>query len=874
MIPLNLRISGFLSYREPVEIDFTTFDLACISGQNGAGKSSLLDAMTWALFGESRSKDKDALINLQSKAAEVALTFSYEENIYRVLRSLPRGKTTTLEFQILDRGLLTNDRPHLHLAQVQVSSMVDGQWRPLTERSSRETQNRIEQTLRLDYETFINAAFFLQGKADQFTQHTASKRKDVLGSILGLEIWETYKEHTAEKRRALEEEVNSIDGRIAEIGSELAEEEPRLARLAELENELRRLSAIRKTQERALENVRKMFASLDQQRKLVDALAVSLERSRTQLSGLQTRLAEREDVRTADADLVKRAKEIESAYKAWQKTRKDLEEWDQSASEFREHEKERAPLLEQIASERARLEEERRGLKEQAEVISDQLSVVSELTVQIEAAQKLLAEAEDKIAERTKLEEDRNAAREKQAQLKAENEALKTEMDELKSRIDTLDSAEGAACPLCGQLLSAEHRKSTLKELKVEGKEKGDRFRANLDAGKKLAGQITDHDSQIASLESAEKDRIKHSNSVAQLGERLETLQGLAKEWESTGRKRLKEVEKILESEKFSAEARRQLVKLDKELAKLGYDASAHDAARKAESEQRAAEEEFHSLEKARAALKPIEDEIANIQKQISDQQLAVGSQQTEYDSAIETLSSAQSQTPNVNEVERALFALREDENRVRDEAGAARQKVFVLDELRARKSGFESEREALAIQIARHKTLERSFGKDGVPALLIEQALPQIESKANELLDRLSDGQMSIRFVTQKEYKEKKRDDLKETLDIQISDAAGVRDYEMYSGGEAFRVNFAIRLALSEVLAQRKGARLQTLVIDEGFSSQDVQGRQRLIEAINLVKKDFAKILVITHLDELKDAFPTRIEVEKTDAGSTVRVI
>ncbi|MBU4224586.1 MAG: hypothetical protein KKC71_02050, partial [Chloroflexi bacterium] len=93
-------------------------------------------------------------------------------------------------------------------------------------------------------------------------------------------------------------------------------------------------------------------------------------------------------------------------------------------------------------------------------------------------------------------------------------------------------------------------------------------------------------------------------------------------------------------------------------------------------------------------------------------------------------------------------------------------------------------------------------------------------------------------------------------------------------SGGEAFRVNFAIRLALSEVLAQRKGARLQTLVIDEGFGSQDTQGRQRLIEAINAVRGDFAKILIITHLDELKDVFPTRIEVEKTDKGSSVLVV
>jgi exonuclease SbcC len=198
---------------------------------------------------------------------------------------------------------------------------------------------------------------------------------------------------------------------------------------------------------------------------------------------------------------------------------------------------------------------------------------------------------------------------------------------------------------------------------------------------------------------------------------------------------------------------------------------------------------------------------------------------------------------------------------------------VDVLTTQHARKEKLSEEREEFQRQITHHKTLERAFGKDGVPALLIEQSLPQIESKANDLLDRLSNGQMSVRFVTQAEYKDKKRDDLKETLDIQISDAAGVRDYEMYSGGEAFRVNFAIRLALSEVLAQRKGARLQTLVIDEGFGSQDVQGRQRLIEAINLVKKDFAKILVITHLDELKDAFPTRIEVEKTEHGSTVSV-
>ena len=217
---------------------------------------------------------------------------------------------------------------------------------------------------------------------------------------------------------------------------------------------------------------------------------------------------------------------------------------------------------------------------------------------------------------------------------------------------------------------------------------------------------------------------------------------------------------------------------------------------------------------------------------------------------------------------------MREQENRLRLEVGAAQQKVLVLDDLKTRRKSLQAQKEEYSQQVRQYKQLERAFGKDGVPALLIEQALPQIEAKSNEILERLSAGNMSVRFITQAAYKDKRRDDLKETLDIQISDGMGARDYEMFSGGEAFRVNFAIRLALSEVLAQRAGARLQTLVIDEGFGSQDALGRQRLIEAINQVRPDFAKILVITHIDELKDAFPNRIEVEKDSMGSTLTVV
>jgi DNA repair protein SbcC/Rad50 len=852
MIPIHLRISGFLSYRDPVNLDFTTFDYACISGQNGAGKSSLLDSITWALFGEARGKSSD-IINLHPdvKAAEVALTFEHEGNTYRVQRTLPRNKSTILEFQVKTQ---------------------DG-WRPLTEKTTRDTQERIEQTLRLDYDTFVNASFFLQGKADQFTQQNPGKRKEVLSNILGLEMWEEYKNRSAERRKSIEREVDGLEARISEIDAELAEEDTRKTRLAELESTLAQLTATRTAQEAVLESIRITVSALEQQRSLVDTLKASLGQAQSNLSGLQTRLASREADRASYTDLVDRAAEIEAEYQEWQVVRADLEKSDRTASEFHEYDKERAPLLERIAVERTRLEHEYDVLVEQGRVIEEQVPVVGGLEAELEKIRGLLAEAEEKAEFRTQLESQRNTARERQAELKAENEALKTVMNQLKERIDTLKSAEGASCPLCGQQLSEEHRASTLQQLEDEGKQKGDLYRANQGEASDLVKEISDTETNIRALISAENERLRFTGNMSQLTERLDILKTAAGQWEATGKKRLKELEKILEQEKYAPEEHRQLAKLDKELAKLGYDATAHDELRGKESRLRGIEVEFSNLKSARDVSRQIDSEIDNLKSEIKNRESEIATWEAQYQSVRSNLAAAEAESPNLEEAERELFRLRENENRARSELGGARQRVEVLTTQRTRKAQFTQERESLQKRIVQHKTLEKAFGKDGVPALLIEQALPQIEEKSNELLDRLSDGQMSIRFVTQTGYKDKKRDDLRETLDIQISDSAGIRAYEMYSGGEAFRVNFAIRLALSEILAQRKGARLQTLVIDEGFGSQDTLGRQRLVEAINLVKNDFAKILVITHLDELKDVFPTRIEVEKTDRGSMVTV-
>jgi len=861
MIPLTLSLTGFLSYRDPVEIDFTRFDLACISGRNGAGKSSLLDAITWVLFGQAR-KTGEALLHAAAPAAEVVLTFQYEGNVYRVQRTLPRGKTTILEFHI-QQSTPSDQRSAI--------SDQTTTWKPLTERTLRDTQSRIEQMLRLDYDTFVNASFFLQGKADQFTQQRPGDRKRILASILGLDAWDTYKQRAAERRKSVEGEISAIDGRLVEITTELAEEDQRKAHLSMLNAQLSTIEKSRQAQEKNLENVRKMTAALVEQDKLIEALARQIDTSSRRLADLELRMQARQAERQSFAEVMERAVSIRQAYEAWQQARLDLEQWEATAEQFREHEKRRQPFLDELNAARARLSQEQQNLIAQQSAVSDQQPVVSELQAQIADLETHIAALNAHLDERAALEMQLNQARQRQADAKAENPRLKAEMDELKEAIDQLSGVEGAACPLCGQPLDETDRQRHIADLTARGKELGDRYRANQAYLREAEQQIAQYTLQAADLSTAEQQRLAHTQTLAQLKARLEQIQQGITDWETTRAPHLAEVSAQLECEMFNPQVRAQLAAVDAELAALGYDAAAHDAARRRELEGRTAETDLRALERAQATLEPLEREMAELDAQHAASLQELDRQRVEYETSSIALAVADEAAPDLDTTERELLNLQEQENRLRMEVGAARQKVFVLDDLKTRRKALDAQRQEQARLVGQYRQLERAFGKDGVPALLIEQALPQLEAKANDILDRLSGGHMTVRFVTQREMKT--RDELKETLEIQISDSVGTRDYELFSGGEAFRVNFAIRLALSEVLAQRAGARLQTLVIDEGFGSQDAEGRQRLVEAINLVRPDFAKILVITHIDELKDAFPTRVEVEKTERGSMVTV-
>lgn len=851
MIPIRLSISGFLSYQQKTELDFTQFDLACISGQNGAGKSSILEAITWVLFGKARGQDDDSLLNEHQvpRQAEVQFEFEYERNYYRVTRTKAYRKTAGLDLQVKGQ---------------------DGIWKPLTEKSIRMSEQAISRILKLDYDTFINASFFLQGKADEFTQKNPSERKKVLANILGLEIWDRYRDLAGEQRRQAELEQRLTDEHLKGIDNELAEEDERTEKLHQAEEKLRQLEEMRELHEKQLELARRIEESLEEKRRTLSLLERNRDEVSKRVASLRNQLTDTETKLNQIRARLANETDIQERQAAWKASRDALRKLDEMSLAFQEILTQRQAPERTIAAERSRLEEQLRGQKQR-------LEEVRTIKLALEKDRSLIPDLEAEVGRLTNdlqrmdgINEELHERLERNGNLEAQNSQLRKEMEELRERIERLDAATGAVCPLCGQVMGEEERTALIVRLRAEGTSLGDRYRANsaeMDTGRAKAAELARSLNSLRALEETQKQRTRELDQIQQ---RL-NLSRQSVEQEAVLSERIEQLESDLEDEVYCVEERRLLARLDIKAAETGYDPELHASARREEQRLRQVERDLLDLEAARAALAPVEEQKASLKRMLNEEQRQYQAHDAEWSAASMDYQLQVEKAPDVDAMEREALRARSEENRSRAEVGSLRQRVEILGERRAERQRMEQVRQEQAQLAARLRFLEKAFGKDGVQALLIEQALPEIELQANELLDHLSAGQMSVRFDTQRQLKS--REGSRETLDILITDGAGTRTYEMYSGGEAFRVNFAVRLALSQVLARRAGARLQTLFIDEGFGSQDADGRQRLLEAINLVRPQFERILVITHMEELKDAFPARVEVQKTPQGSQIEV-
>ena len=856
MIPLKLSLQNFLCYRNDVPtLDLSGIHLACLCGPNGHGKSALLDAVTWALWGSARGKSQDELVHFGQDEMWVELEFLARGTRYRVIRRHSRS------------GL----RGRRGASDLQLQISADNGFHPITGNSIRETQAKIQQLIGMDYDTFINSAFLIQGRADEFTNKSAGDRKEVLAKILGLGLYDDLQERSRLIAREKERHADDIEATMGFMRDEIGRKDEYQRELEQVSESLKAISDRLSAKRRDVDALRLQVQTLEQKAREVQDLEARLPQIEDEIGQLHKQIESQTSRIQEYRDLLKAQSSIEEGYQRYEQVSSQYEKLNSARTQFDAVSQQAADLRQAIGQAKTLLEERSRSLRHR---LDRELEPRAKASVQLEgqiAEARLDTEAfvkeEDALGrERTRLQE----LAVQMGQMKATQEQLKTEGEELRAKLDLLGrSHQDARCPLCDTPLGAEgcHRLSESYQAQInEKRQMYQRNQAALQQDQDQKGRL---EREVPQRETALRQRQQQfQQQIFALERDLEESRRAAAEAEKVTQE-LAGLESQLKEGLYAIEKQASLRELEQKIGDLGYSSEAHSQLYLQIQEYQAYQRQHERLKEALEKLPQEEEALSRTREMDARRRQELTQAQQGLAQMMGETADLPSMKRELETAEGELQGLQTSHQELLGRRGRLEGNLKNIEELQRQSAAKVGEMATLREEQGIYLELSQAFSRQGLQALLIETILPRIEEEANELLGRMTDGRMNVKLETQRELKSR-RGEYAETLEIKISDELGPRSYEMFSGGEAFRINLALRIALSKVLAHRSGAPLPTLFIDEGFGTQDTAGRERILDVIRAIEPDFERIIVITHLEELKEAFPVRIEVEKRDGAST----
>lgn len=993
MIPQLIKIQNFLSYREETIIDLTNLHTAVITGMNGAGKSSILDSITYALYGVARGTSKsgdnaDRLVYSGENTCRVEMDFEMNQVQYKVIRTRDKERQNT----------------ELELYQKQ-----DEKWVSLNGSTMKLTQERIVSIIKVNYELFTSSVFIMQGKADAFTQKDPSERKELLSEILQLEIYEKLREKTNDKRKSIQREEEILKHFIDINQEKLSQKSNIESEIQTLHNQIKEydkeISEINTNMKSNREKLKKLDIAIEKRKNLVERL----ERENTNLKELTNEKQEYLKQIEEAQKIIIMQHEIETGYQRllayFNKDKKMNEDFEKRTRIEKRVEEIRAKISDEehkLKLHKVELEkEESIYLSERSNLLEINLSIqklqneqkeLERTKFQKDETEKLKTEIQiEKAAVENKVNELRSnlvnvkskkeelskkiyylegiirdeaiidsqlkKIKESKARLEILNdemhkellktEVFKSQVEETKKVITDIEEKlailskenNNKRCPLCGTPLTLGRESELVLNYRRELDQKRESIQSNMQKSMEVKNQIEslvkkkkqmEEDAlleseftekktvllsakqQILSLndeiysikvnESQFLSEIQRLNEKmdylrtqfrtldkkftdyclkvstesnvlrslgelhAQLGKAIEAEQKLPMITAS-----LMKINRTLETKEYCSEIRQNLEELEKDLFEIPYDPVLHKEIKRNienfqyfESEKKLLSEKINQKQLLTTAINKINEKIINLNQEVNRLQ-----------DELNLITIDENELSNVQENITSTNTILETKKNERE------QIVISHAKLNQNLANFEALDVELNQKIKENESLVRQdklllkageiYSKNGIPAFIIENALPEIESKANSILDVISDGKLQVFF---KVVSKTKKGLFKETLDIEISSEGNSRTYELFSGGEKFKVDIAIRIAISYILANYSGVELSVLFIDEGFGTQDKESVLRFVECINRIRDDFKKIIVITHMDELKDYFESNIQIEKINDVSRVTTI
>lgn len=864
-VPVEIEVKNYRNYREE-KFSFDGIRFCTINGSNGVGKSSLfMDAMLDALYEEPREGELTGWIcnDPEARSGAIKFTFKLGDRLYRVTRTRQKSGKATLN----------------------IAEYVEGEWVDRSKEKFKDTQQEIINIIGMDSLTLKACALIMQDQYGLFLQADKEARMNILGSILGLGIYGDMEEMAANRATDTNRTIRSLADRADTLTAGLPDSE-------ELAAEIEAAEARRKGM---LEQAESKTAEVDTLKvKLNTQLeaAARVMKLNSKITTLTAQQASKEAAKTAQVATITAAETILAAepeitagvahYKTLLEREKELIKgkaaYDSLAT--RKQQIESAITLAESAAKDNRQKKAALTLMKIGPLAQaiERAAELTEKHQQYEAATAQLAELEKLLPEFT-------AARDNLTTWQAEAERTERDYREAKTRLEgriaslkgKVELLKDSGCPApdnatCKFLADALAARDSLPgeeaALASLEEEYGKLRQTNADAlsaakqafddKKHVPEEIDALRASLRLLEAAERD---YNNLEAQRSE-LAVLEERAAELEKS----------VADAEATAAKGRAELAEVEQQLEQAAAYSRDYD------------ELQQTLLAESRWLDKEKQLPVAREQKAAAAQRiLELGSELTEIGEEIREaraeLADEQSKTVGREELQAQVDTAEAEVKAVQKQAqelslriGGLQAKLGQIRLSRKQAAELQEQMNELGGKAAGYEELKKAFSQDGIPHNIIRSIIPVFEATATNILGQMSQGRMSVEFVTEKVLKSNSKKEVT-TLDIIINDSdTGRLPYMSRSGGERVKAALSVILALSEIKSSKAGVQLGFLFIDEP-PFLDAPGVQAYCDALEAIQQRYGdlKVMAITHDPAMKSRFPQSVDVVKTPEGSKV---
>jgi exonuclease SbcC len=929
MRPMKLELDGFTSFRERSEIDFRCFDLFAITGQTGAGKTSLLDAMTCALYGKTSRLNKAGrdLISQGATEMSVSLWFRAGRDEYQVTRAI-HGPTATARLDKLEQG----------------------KWHSVSGHAG-EIGQRVERIIGLDFDAFTKSVILPQGKFDQFLQGSRKEQRGTLNDLLDMQVYQRMVQSANEEK--------NLAGQLATAKQQELDLAATGEAKAELERELAGLAA---QEERASNVVERMQLDLPRALSLREKRTARQERAR-ELGTTRTRMVDTEAAAAnARQERDRRLGVVESLNHEIAALEYDGESHVRLA-QIEQKAIQRHKLVEELAEQQRKrsVEKTKLGASETAVRAAEQ--ALAGVTARLGEAEKLRTSAKEAFSEMTsrhgsadavqyaadELDRSRSAGGEivelrealvrleaRATACRAEYEAAQRAVAEAETELKLArasyehwiirdrgaalrhDLKPGQLCPVCEQTVHSaptplDARDLTMARGRFDAAQTGLQercdglatLRTEVDA---LPGRIDLARRQCEQLESASESAAGRASRILgtpvdggaacqlrALSARLRTAELAAVETESNYVRALRDERsasqafqdaqhnlKLIFSQIANLDDRgvslgEQIAMLEKDLraappleeiaSRLAFLNHAREKRADLEASRSGREHELKQAEELAVRCAKDVEALQNMQVKcatvIEKLDLQIVGLAEQVRGPCGSLNAPDSQD-EASRIDGVLVAGRKDLEAVQARVQRCRFAIQSIDEKIARNQRLREEIAWGKAKEALYRDLATWLNAGNFQQYLMSSAFERLAHEGSSHLKELSNGRYTFAY-NDKEF---------QVIDQWNGDDA--RSVNTLSGGESFLASLSLALALAESLGELNltgdAVALESLFLDEGFSTLDADSQSRVADALQVLQGGKRLIGVITHVQALADQMPARIEIERTLSSSRVR--